>query len=130
MNSSVIQPLQLSCLYSIEGLSQVAREQIRDRERMGTFSMHMGYRSNARVTVLVEAHFERLVMAGKGVHSRNVLLVSKFPGSKGSSVSFAQFDKASRVLQNSVKTNRALPSNISLLFLQILRELPDKCCQN
>ena len=57
-------------LRCIEGLSQAAREQIRDRERIRTLEVHMNYRNHTRATVLVEAHFERLViMVEKGAHS-------------------------------------------------------------
>ena len=48
-------------LDGIEGLARVAREQIRDRERMRTFAMYAD-RNHARATVLAEAHFERLVI--------------------------------------------------------------------
>ena len=55
-------------LRCIEGLAQAAREQIRDRERMRTLEMHAGG-NHTSVTVSIEAHFERLVMVEKGVHS-------------------------------------------------------------
>ena len=70
-------------LRCIEGLSRIAREQIRDRERMRTFEMFMPGRNHANATVLVEAHFERLVRLEKGAHSPQCsinLKVSKLRG--------------------------------------------------
>ena len=59
----------MSDLNSIEGLSRIAREQIRDRQRIRTLEVHMSYSSQMEATVLVEEHFKRLVMTGEGVHS-------------------------------------------------------------
>ena len=60
--------LQIYGLRSTEGLSQIAREQIRDRERMRTLLVQVGCSYPIVPTVLVEAHFERLVMAEKCAH--------------------------------------------------------------
>ena len=60
--------MQIYGLRCIEGLPQAARELIRDRERMRTMEVHMGRRNHRNPTVLVEAHFERLVIAEKRAH--------------------------------------------------------------
>ena len=71
--------LQIHGFRCIEGLARAAREQIRDREHMRTFEVYVGNIS-PRPTVLVEAHFERLVMVEKRAHSHLTMLspVSKF----------------------------------------------------
>ena len=68
--------LQMSGLRCIDGLARAAREQIRNRERMRTLEVVVG-RHHATPTVLVEAHFERLVRP-KHTSAHNVLLASKF----------------------------------------------------
>ena len=73
----------MSNLHSIEELAQAAREQIRDRERMRTFEVYMG-RNDRKPTILVEAHFERLVMCEKGAHLKHFPPINlKFPELRG-----------------------------------------------
>ena len=75
----------MSDLRCIEGLSQAAREQIRDRERTRTLEVNLDGRSNRNATVLVVAHFERLIMAGKEVRLDSKFFlrsVSNFQGQK------------------------------------------------
>ena len=59
--------MQISDLRYIEELSQIAREQIHDRERITTFEAYITGRST-KATVLVEEHFERLVILEKCAH--------------------------------------------------------------
>ena len=66
--------LQILNVRCIEGLSQVAREQIRDRKRMQTLEILMNGRNQTNTLVHVEAHFERLVMLEKSTFTRSVLL--------------------------------------------------------
>ena len=70
LTRNAIAMLQISYIFCLEGLAQVAREQIRDRERMRTLEVHLDGRNHSNPTVLVEAHFERLVMSEKEAHSQ------------------------------------------------------------
>ena len=55
-----------------------------DRERIKTFEAYMGGRNRISATVLVEAHFERLVMAEKRAHLELLFSISfKFTELKG-----------------------------------------------
>ena len=54
--------LQMYDLHCIEESVRAVHEQIRDRERMRTLDVYMGLRNLHNASVLVEAHFERLVI--------------------------------------------------------------------